>query len=181
MLTDKLYLRLLALFVAVIALSQVGIVAYWLSPRREEPARFTPTFKFRHIISPAFKYSYHVPDGDDAKSREVEVPEKTGRKLLELLRGSRNFSTESEEYFRQHPETKRPWGWHFYPETSGRLDVYEGGAEIPTLSIRFLQSPIFDASLRLEKSESFVVPPQNRDELEATITDAILGPNEIGD
>ena len=79
----------------VIALSQAGMFAYWLSPRQPEPKRSAAPFKFHHVSSPTFKYSYRVPDGDDAKWVEVEVPEKTGRKMLELLRGSRNWSTAS--------------------------------------------------------------------------------------
>jgi hypothetical protein len=181
MLADKLYLRLLGLFATIIVLSQMGMIGYWLSPRQPEPKRSAAPFKFRHVSSPTFKYSFRVPDGDDAKWVEVEVPEKTGRKMLALLRGSRNWSTESAEYFRQHPETKRPWGRHFYPEFMGRLEVYEDGSEMPTLCITFLQSSIFDASMLSGKSETFLVLPQNRAEFGAAVAEAITGPNVIGD
>src|SRR5262245_11528611 len=121
MLSDKLYFRLLAFFTALFALSQAGLAFYLFAPRkREPPAKF---YRMPEVSSPTFKYKYReeVEGTLEVAERKVEVPEATGRGLLQLLRHAKTNNATLDEYLAKHPEERGRYR-HFYPVYLGWLE-----------------------------------------------------------
>ena len=109
-------------------------------------------------------------DSDDGW-REKEISAQTGQKILDLLRGSKNLSVVMAEYYRIHPEKRNDYR-HFYPDSIGMLDVYEGGSDAPTLNIDFQRSRQFIVTIRDIDVDFFVIRPERQaefDELTAVI------------
>jgi hypothetical protein len=167
MMSNKLYFRLLTLFVAMLGVAQVGWVLYFLTPARQETKPSPKYLVIRGFSSPTFKYRYRElsEDGLDAAWREVEVPEETGGKILNLLRGSKSTALVLDEYYRQNPG--RPLRYRlFYPNSIGVLDVYENGSDKPALNIDFQASTEFIVTRRGGDSDLFVLSSEKRREIE---------------
>jgi hypothetical protein len=167
MVSKKLYFRLLALFTAVLALSQAGWAVYVLTPRRPEPR---PKFlRMPEVSSPTFKYEYREPMADDVDvvHREVAVPVATGKRILHLLRHAKTYNATREEYLATRPEERGRYR-HFYPDIFARLQVYENGSQQPTLSITFLQAGMFETS-RPRNYETYFIPDASVGEFNALL------------
>ena len=138
-LSSKVYFRWLGIFVAMLGVAQMGWFVYFSIPRAR-PDRQTEmrSLTIPKLSSPTFRYRYRL-EGEPASGsgwREVEIQEATGRKLLELLRGSKNLSLVMREAAREHPGSLV----HFdsFPDSVGRLSAYEDGSDNPSLFVEFL-------------------------------------------
>ena len=173
MISNRLYFRLLTLFVAVLGVAEIGWVSYLVSPSRHKPKPRPNYLTIRGYSSPTFKYRYLElsEDGQDAAWREMEVPEDAGRKMLNLLRGSKSTSLAEQEYHRQHPELQPPYR-HFYPNSVGVLSVYENDSDAPALSIDFQASGEFIVTRAKGDFDFFVLSREQRvalDDLTAAV------------
>jgi hypothetical protein len=167
----------LILFVAMLAIAQAGWGIYFLTSSPHKPRPRPQYLAIRGFYSPTFKYRFPElsEDGQSAVWRVVKVPEETGRKFLNLLRGSKSTALVEEEYYRDHPGQQRRYK-HFYPNSIGVLHVYENGSDQPALNIDFQASMEFIVTRPSGESDLFVIPPEKRVELDDVTAAIQWGP-----
>ena len=174
--SSKVYFRWLALFVAMLGIAQIGWIVYFSIPKRSQRRTEIRRLAFPPLSSPTFKYRYRVEGerASDSRWREVEIPEKTGRKLLTLLRGSKSLSVATQEFLRKHPGSMVTPA--IPPDSVGRLSAYEDGSENPSLSIEFLGYYEVMVSGPGRKADTFVISTERRREIMDVTAEIQWGP-----
>jgi len=174
--SSKAYFRWLAFFVALLGVAQIGWVTYFLTPRKPGRPDEMKYLAFRRFSSPTFKYQFQVESGDRPKWKEVEISAATGQKFLDLLRGSKNSAVVMREYLSQHPEMAKGLITPFWPDSAAQLNVYEDGADNPSLSIDFQRSRQVIVSGPDRQSQTFLIRPERQQELGDLTADIQFGP-----
>ena len=178
MISNKLYLRLLVFFVALLGVAQFGWVVYFLTPKPKEER--PKLLVLPRLAAPVFQYTYWGLPEDEGKPgwREVEVPAETARKILRLIRGAKTLEVAIQEFVREHPEAKERLR-RFCPNDLGlgTLAVYDDDAENPTLKVQFLNAALVRVTDRERRSETYVIRTANRQEVTDLLTEIKWGPD----
>lgn len=175
LMSSKVYFRCLALFTAVLGISQIGWLIYFSTPparpnRRTETRRLT----FPQFSSPTFKYRYRVERASGFGWQEVEITETTARKLLALLRGA-ELSVVKQEASSEHPGSLVQFNYPL-PDSLARLSAYEDGSETPSLSIDLMGHYLVMVSQPDRQADVFFLSPVKAKGIKDTMDDIQWGP-----